>query len=117
MRKALKMTQPDFGRELGVSKDVIGHIEYGRVEPRAVFLEHMCYIFNANMEWLLHGEGEMFYVSGPNEEELVEALDMFSKLKPKLKIYAHQQIKELLDVQDMTTMNHCSDSGDCPLMR
>ena len=42
VRKALNLSQREFGEGLGVSRDVIGNIEYGRVPPKEPFLIHLC---------------------------------------------------------------------------
>jgi len=38
LRKILQLSQGEFGRQLGVSRDVITNLEYGRVQPKPVFL-------------------------------------------------------------------------------
>lgn len=60
IRKELKLTQTEFGEALGVSRDVIKNLEYNRVEPKALFLDHLCKVYNVNPNWLETGEGEMF---------------------------------------------------------
>ena len=100
LRTTLDLTQPDFGRKLGVSRDVIANIEYERVEPRPVFLEHICTIFNSNLEWLLTGEGEMFNKNHIDDKSLKQAIELFSELNPKFQHYVLRQIKGLLEVQE-----------------
>lgn len=63
VRKTLNLSQPEFGRRVGVSRDVINNIERndGRaVEPKAIFIEHLCHVYNVNSDWLLNGDGKMF---------------------------------------------------------
>lgn len=59
VRKNNKLNQTKFGAVLGVSRDVIGNIEIGRVEPKESFLLLLCRQFNINYDWLRYGEGEM----------------------------------------------------------
>ncbi|HBH3701009.1 TPA: helix-turn-helix domain-containing protein [Clostridioides difficile] len=60
IRKDANLSQPAFGEKLGVSKDVISNIEYNRVEPKALFINHLCNVFNVNKEWILTGKGEIY---------------------------------------------------------
>ena len=50
LRKALKLTHAQFGEKLGVSRDVIGNIEYSRVNQKPVFLEHVRKIYHVNRD-------------------------------------------------------------------
>lgn len=69
LRKMEKLSQTKFGEKLGVSKDVITNIEYGRVEPKQLLINYLCKIFNVNKKWLLTGEGEIYEIS--QEEDLL----------------------------------------------
>ncbi|HGS9204911.1 TPA: helix-turn-helix domain-containing protein [Clostridioides difficile] len=60
IRKNANLSQPDFGGKLGVSKDVISNIEYDRVEPKPLLINHLCSVFNVNKEWLINGTGDMY---------------------------------------------------------
>jgi len=93
------MSQSEFGKKLGVSRDVIGNIEYGRVIPKKIFTEHLCSIFDVNKDWLYTGKGNMFNDLVDESKELNEALDLFSQLNPSLQKYALKQIKGLFDIQ------------------
>ena len=99
LRKTLKLTQADFGRKLGISKDVVANMEYARVKPRFVLLEHICSVFNVNMEWILEGTGEMFYEVLVDGSTWQEAMELFSNLSPSFQTYALNQVKELLHKQ------------------
>ncbi|AXU53316.1 helix-turn-helix domain-containing protein [Clostridioides difficile] len=72
IRKDANLSQPAFGEKLGVSKDVISNIEYNRVEPKPLFINYMCDVFNVNKEWLLNGVGNM-YISTEDDILLGEA--------------------------------------------
>ncbi|HBF5469383.1 TPA: helix-turn-helix transcriptional regulator, partial [Clostridioides difficile] len=46
IRKDANLSQPAFGEKLSVSKDVISNIEYDRVEPKPLLINHLCSVFN-----------------------------------------------------------------------
>jgi len=98
VRKALKLSQREFGERLGVSRDVIGNIEYGRVPPKALFLLHLCQQYKVNRHWLDTGEGEMFDRGQP--DKLSEALGIFKSLRPEFQDYALDQIRNLAKLQE-----------------
>ena len=60
LRKALGLTQNDFGVKLGLAPNTITNYETGRREPSNQIIIAMCREFNVNEEWLRTGEGEMF---------------------------------------------------------
>ena len=103
VREALNLSQREFGEKLGVSRDVISNIEYGRVQPKQLFLQHLCQTYKVNEHWLSTGEGEMF-VEGPREGDIFdEALSIFKLLRPEFQDYALEQIKKLAELQENTS--------------
>ncbi|WP_195970368.1 helix-turn-helix domain-containing protein [Clostridium thermobutyricum] len=85
IRKKEHLSQTEFGKILGVSRDVIGNIEYGRVEPKTLLINHLCDVFNVNKNWLLTGIGEMYLI--PEEDkELSKIMLNLSKRNPDLYI-------------------------------
>ena len=100
VRETLKLSQRKFGEKLGVSRDVISNIEYGRVKPKALLLRHMCQLYGVNEHWLETGEGEMFTNSPGESSKLEEALKIFQSLRPDFQNYALEQIKKLAELQD-----------------
>lgn len=64
IRKAEKLSQIKFGEKLGVSRDVINNLENSRVDPKPLFINHLCISFNINKDWLLNGTGNMY--NSPN---------------------------------------------------
>lgn len=83
IRKKEKLSQASFGEKLGVSRDVIGNIEYGRVEPKTLLINHLCDVFNVNKEWLLTGKGEMYTIP-EKENEIADFLINISSDNSKL---------------------------------
>ena len=68
LRKALDLTQTEFGVQLGVSRDVISNLEYGRVAPSDLIINMMCAKFGVDDEWLRTGAGTMFREKSRDEE-------------------------------------------------
>lgn len=60
LRKRLALTQSEFGKQIGVSRDVISNLEYGRVAPTDLIINVICAKFGVDEHWLRTGEGEMF---------------------------------------------------------
>ena len=60
LRKALGMSQTDFGSKIGVTRGVINNLDRGLTDLQDPLLSLICSVFNARREWLETGEGEMF---------------------------------------------------------
>ena len=60
LRKHFDLSQAEFGKQLGVSRDVISNLEYGRVAVSDLIINMICAKFGVNEQWLRTGEGEMF---------------------------------------------------------
>lgn len=101
LREALRLSQRQFGEKLGVSRDVIGNLEYGRVEPKPLFLQHLCQLYKVNPVWLETGEGAMFE-EPPETDKWMKALSIFKTLRPEFQDYALEQIKKLAELQEKT---------------
>ena len=99
LREALHLSQREFGEKLGVSRDVIGNLEYGRVDPKPLFLQHLCQLYQVNPHWLEAGEGEMFD-SAPEDGKWLKALAIFKALRPEFQDYALEQIWQLAQLQE-----------------
>lgn len=59
VRKHFKMTQADFGKALGCSRDTIANYEGGRAVPAGTFLQLICAKFSINEDWLTNEQGSM----------------------------------------------------------
>lgn len=100
VRKALKLSQREFGEKLGVSRDVISNLEYDRVQPKELLLRHICELYRVNPQWLENGEGEMFDSDPADTTKLDEALSIFKTLRPDFQDYALEQIRKLAELQE-----------------
>lgn len=62
MRKYFNLSQEEFGKRLGVTRDVIGNIELNRLakpEQKLSLLKLICSEFGINETWLIDGIGDM----------------------------------------------------------
>lgn len=71
LRKALNMTMEQFGDKIGVTKSTISNIENGNRNATEHMLKSICREYNANYDYLVYGDGEMF---GDLPETLLDEL-------------------------------------------
>lgn len=100
VRETLHLSQREFGEKLGVSRDVISNLEYGRVQPKELLLRHICDLYGVNEDWLKTGKGKMFHDNNVYNQKLEEALKIFYSLRPEFQDYALEQIKLLVKLQE-----------------
>ena len=60
LRKALDLTQEEFGKRIGVKRNTVATYEIGRNTPIDAVVSNICREFHVREEWLRTGEGEMF---------------------------------------------------------
>lgn len=60
IRKHYKLSQTEFGANVGVTLGVVRNWEEGKTSLRSPMLELFCSVYNVNPDWLRTGEGEMF---------------------------------------------------------
>ncbi|MCI1959675.1 MAG: helix-turn-helix domain-containing protein [Clostridia bacterium] len=60
LRKALKLTQKEFGSKIGLKPSSYSDIENGRLTPTDRNISLICREFNVSESWLRDGVGEMF---------------------------------------------------------
>ena len=76
VRKVLKMSQVEFGREIGVSGAAISRIENGERGLTEQMLKSVCREYHVRREWLTEGTGEMFRW---DKSDLLERIDALLK--------------------------------------
>lgn len=76
VRKVLKMSQEEFGREIGVSGAAISRIEKGERGLTEQMLKSVCREYHVRREWLTEGTGEMFRW---DKSDLLERIDALLK--------------------------------------
>lgn len=99
LRKTKKLSQTEFGEQVGVSRSVITNIEHKLVEPKELFIKQVCKEYHVNYLWLTEGKGDMLDES---EDMLLEELADEYKLdeldKKIIEVYiklSHQERMEL----------------------
>lgn len=60
IRKELNMTQPEFGKPIGITSTSVSKIEKGERNPSEQTIKSICREFNVNHNWLTEGKGEPF---------------------------------------------------------
>ena len=58
-RDQINWPQPAFAAELGISRDKLASIEYGRTPLRYAIGYRLCFIFDVNHRWLATGAGDV----------------------------------------------------------
>ena len=76
VRTVLKMSQVEFGREIGVSGAAISRIEKGERGLTEQMLKSVCREYHVRREWLTEGTGEMFRW---DKSDLLERIDALLK--------------------------------------
>ena len=57
VRKKLNLTQTEFGKKIGLSRDVVANIEGGRIEIKDIVIKSICREFKVDYNWLVSGAG------------------------------------------------------------
>ena len=60
LRKALSLSQTQFGKRLSCTQQTVCMWENHEREMRNQIVKQICHEFNVNEEWLREGKGEMF---------------------------------------------------------
>ena len=60
LRKALGLTQQEFGDRIGVKRGTVSNYELGRNIPTETVLQMLCRVYGVRRQWLDSGDGEMF---------------------------------------------------------
>lgn len=111
IREALQLSQREFGEKLGVSRDVISNIEYGRVKPKELLVRHICDLYGVNEFWIQTGNGSMFHTKPKTDKKLDEALEIFQSLRPEFQDYALEQIRHLARLQEKLSDKNTQAAG------
>lgn len=75
VREQNNMTQAEFGKRLGISRDVYANIENDRLkkpEAKEPIIKLICKEFGVSYQWLVNGLGEM---NDSDENEAQEIVD------------------------------------------
>jgi len=73
-RDQINWPQPAFAVELGISRDKLASIEYGRTPLKYAVGYRLCFIFDVNHQWLATGNGEVKDATAALELPLPESV-------------------------------------------
>jgi len=98
LRKALKLSQEEFGKRIYVSQSLLTEIESGNRKINNRTIQLIVSEYNINKDWLLTGNGDMRSAPPPDikKEQLIK---IFNELDSLLQDYLLLQSKELLKIQ------------------
>lgn len=118
-KNILKMTMVEFGKQLGVSRDVINNIERNRLArpgQKLNLMKLICKTFNVREEWLLYGNepmidplkgtadlNEMLMKEGvrPEDMDLLKAiLHIYISLKPESQKEAYTILSKYVETNE-----------------
>jgi len=98
LRKALKLSQRDFGNRIYASQSLLTEIESGKRKINDRIIQLIVSEYNVNKDWLLTGNGDIFSVPLPDPKK-EQLLKLFDALDSMLQDYLLLQAKELLKIQ------------------
>jgi transcriptional regulator with XRE-family HTH domain len=61
VRVALRLSQREMAASLNTSASYLSEIESGKANPGPIFFLDLSDVYNVSIEYIFHGEGEMFY--------------------------------------------------------
>ncbi len=73
LRKEMRLTQAEFGEQIGVKSNTVTGYESGTRRPSDSVLNYICLVFDVNQTWLRTGEGDM-YIPIPDYRSSLEVL-------------------------------------------
>lgn len=74
LRKSLNLTQDEFAKKLGLSRNYIWMIEKGERIPPDRTVSDICRIFNVNPKWLRNGEEPMIMPALDDDADFISDL-------------------------------------------
>lgn len=77
VREQNNMTQAEFGKRLGISRDVYANIENDRLrkpETKEPIIKLICKEFGVSYQWLVNGNGEMNDSDESEAQEIVDSV-------------------------------------------
>jgi len=98
LRQTLNLSQKVFAKSVFISTSHYTLIETGKRRIKDSFLDSVCKIYNANNEWLLTGQGDIF-LNEPPDVKLEELIDIFKRLNGHFQGYILDQVKNLEKLQ------------------
>ncbi|WEA38584.1 helix-turn-helix domain-containing protein [Lysinibacillus fusiformis] len=92
-RKSKGLTQEKLAEMIGTSRGVITNLEHDKIEtPQPLIINALCNFLEINLEWLLHGIGEM------DNAEVVKSAKILSEIYNIVKELSEEEQLYILDV-------------------
>lgn len=101
LRKALKLRQADFGKQIGLTQTSLSMIERETNALTDKNIRLICSVFNVREEWLRAGNGDMFNDS-PYIKELCEII---SSLTPESQLSLLKIAREVRIIEERLLTN------------
>ena len=86
VRKKLNLLQKDFAKTLDISNASLSEMEAGNAKPRFELIYNITKKFKVNINYLLHGEGEIFLA---DEISRQSGLEIKSEFQPFFKDFLY----------------------------
>ena len=96
VRQALKLTQAEFAKQVGLAQTALSMIELGNNTLTDKVIKLICAEFGVNETWIRTGKGQMMKES----PQLKELGDILVNLTPETQQYLLLMARELLNVQE-----------------
>ena len=101
LRKALKLKQADFGKQIGLTQTSLSMIERGANTLTDKNIRLICSVFNVSEEWLRTGDGNMF-----NDSPYIKELcDIISSLNSESQISLLKIAREIRRIEERLLAN------------
>ncbi|GHV78426.1 hypothetical protein AGMMS49944_02170 [Spirochaetia bacterium] len=97
VRKALKMTQPQFAEAIYISKGYIAGLESEHRVANDRIIHLIAMTFGVSEAYLKTGEGEMFNKAPTDKKEQI--LRLFDELNPQFQDYVLNVVNQLIKIQ------------------
>lgn len=89
-----KLSQKAFGEKIGVSIDVVGNLEYNRVEPSEAMLLLISKTYGVRYQWLKTGEEPMY---PPETDDFLEKITRIMEGESSNKKRAIEMVMDMPD--------------------
>ena len=102
LRKALRVNQTTFAKELGVTPSAVCNWESGFRTPPASVILLICKEFNVSRDWIESGNGDMFEKDDLSDAQRARRLvgDLFALLSEEKQALLYKAVKNMVKQQE-----------------
>ena len=108
IRQALKLTQREFSKQVGLAQTALSMIEIGKNTLTDKVIKLICAEFGVNESWMRTGKGSMMKAS----PQLKELGDILVDLTPETQNYLLLIARELRNVQNALLKESGTEAND-----